>query len=111
MKIVIIGIGAMGSLFAGRLLPLAEVVMLGNWPEQLVALKEGGLRLIQPDGREMSIAVRATNDLKEAGSPDLVLVLVKGWQTYVVTIVSTRDDLGNQINRPALVKFALPGRL
>lgn len=81
MRIVIIGVGAMGSLFAGRISPLTEVVMLGNWPEQLATLNEQGLRMIHPDGRESTIKVRATNDTRAAGQADLALVLVKGWQT------------------------------
>lgn len=81
MRIVIIGVGAMGSLFAGRISPLTEVLMLGNWPEQLAKLNEQGLRLIHPDGQESRIEVKATNDTKEAGQADLALVLVKGWQT------------------------------
>lgn len=81
MRIVIIGVGAMGSLFAGRISPLAEVIMLGNWPEQLAILNKEGLRLIHPEGRESLIDVEATNETRTAGKADLALVLVKGWQT------------------------------
>lgn len=81
MRIVIIGVGAMGSLFAGRISPLTKVIMLGNWPEQLATLNKQGLRLIHPDGRESQIEVNATNETRTAGKADLALVLVKGWQT------------------------------
>jgi 2-dehydropantoate 2-reductase len=81
MRIVIIGVGAMGSLFAGRISPLTEVVMLGNWPEQLATLNKQGLQMIHPDGRESRIKVKATNEINKAGKAELALVLVKGWQT------------------------------
>jgi len=81
MRIVIIGVGAMGSLFAGRLSPLTEVVMLGHWPEQLAALKGQGLLLMHPDGQESRVKVQATDSLTEAGRAEIVLVLVKSWQT------------------------------
>jgi 2-dehydropantoate 2-reductase len=81
MRIIIIGVGAMGSLFAGRLSPLTEVVMLGHWPEQLAALKGNGLLLVHPDGQESRVKVQATNNLADVGRADIVLVLVKSWQT------------------------------
>ena len=86
MRIVIIGIGAMGSLFAGRLSVLADIVMIGNWPSQLSALQDQGLLLIHPDGAESRLSVSATNNYHEVGGADLALVLVKGWQTAQVTL-------------------------
>ena len=80
MRIAIIGIGAMGSLFAARLSTTADVVMIGNWPEQLAALKKG-LTLIGPDGKKTGYRIRATNNAKEIGTADMVLVLVKSYQT------------------------------
>jgi len=71
----------MGSLFAGRLTPLTEVIMLGHWPEQMATLKRQRLVLVQPDGRENRVKVKATDSLNEAGQADIVLVLVKSWQT------------------------------
>ncbi|MEW5988043.1 MAG: 2-dehydropantoate 2-reductase [Chloroflexota bacterium] len=81
MRITLIGIGAMGCLFAGRLSPLADVVMLGRWPEQLAALRQRGLILIQPDGRSTHYAVRATDNPAEINPCDLALILVKSHQT------------------------------
>lgn len=81
MRVTIIGIGAMGCLFAGRLSPLADVVMLGRWPEQLAALRQRGLTLLQPDGRSTHYAVRATDNPAEIDPCDLALILVKSHQT------------------------------
>ncbi len=81
MKVVVIGVGAMGSLFAGRLSSLVDLIMVGNWPEQLAALKQDGLLMVKPDGQEARIAVKSTNDLSQIADADVALILVKGWQT------------------------------
>jgi 2-dehydropantoate 2-reductase len=82
MQIAVVGIGAMGCLFAGRLTPLADgVVMLGTWEEQLDALRQHGLRIRRPDGSENVCWVRATDNLAEVEPVDLVLILVKSHKT------------------------------
>ncbi len=79
MRIAIIGIGAMGCLFGARLAPLADVVMVGTWPEGLAALRERGIILADAQG-ERAIPVQVA---AEAALPpcDLALVLVKSYQT------------------------------
>jgi 2-dehydropantoate 2-reductase len=81
MRLVILGLGAMGSLFAGRLSPLVDTVMVGSWPEQLAALQARQLTVIESDGRQRQVKVQATSRLEQAAPADLVLVLVKSWQT------------------------------
>ncbi|MEM9687409.1 MAG: 2-dehydropantoate 2-reductase [Bacteroidota bacterium] len=80
MKIAIIGIGAMGSLFAARLSTVADVVLVGNWPEQLAALQKG-LTLIESHGKSVRYKIPATSKGQEVAPVDLVLVLVKSYQT------------------------------
>lgn len=81
MRIAIVGIGAMGCLFGAKLSQVAEVTLVGHWPAQLAALREHGLRLLQPDGRSHTIPLTATDDLKTAAPADLALILVKSYQT------------------------------
>jgi 2-dehydropantoate 2-reductase len=81
MKIAVIGIGAMGCLFASLLHGLADVIMLGEWPEQIAALRAGGLRVRYPGGDERHFAVRASNTPADAGQVDLALILVKSHKT------------------------------
>jgi 2-dehydropantoate 2-reductase len=81
MKICIIGIGAMGTLFAGRLSREAQVTMLGSWAEQLDAINRFGLRIINLDGSESHYNVRATNRAEDIEPCDVVLIAVKSWQT------------------------------
>ena len=80
MRIAIAGIGAMGALFAARLSTVADVIMIGNWKEQLMALKKG-LTLIHTDGRKTSYCIPATNTIHNIASVDMVLILVKSYQT------------------------------
>ena len=79
-KITILGTGALACLFGARLAPHAEVVLLGSWPQGLAAIRRDGIRLETAAG-ETRVPVRATNTLSEAGNADLVLILVKSWQT------------------------------
>jgi 2-dehydropantoate 2-reductase len=81
MKIAIIGLGAMGSLFGAYLCPHADVTLLGEWPEQLTALREEGLRLETADGRITFCHPYATNDLSQVSPVDLALILVKSPKT------------------------------
>ena len=80
MKIAVIGIGAMGTLFAARLSAVAEVALIGNWPEQLAALQKG-LTVIAPGGKKTTYRIPAAHNPAEAAPADLVLVLVKSYQT------------------------------
>lgn len=81
MRVAVVGIGAMGCLFGAKLSQVAEVTLVGNWPAQLTALREHGLRLIQPDGRSQTIYLSATNNAQTAAPADLALILVKSHQT------------------------------
>jgi 2-dehydropantoate 2-reductase len=76
-SILILGTGALATLFAARLSAAGvEVTMLGSWPDGLAALNEHGAEL---DGR--AYPVRATADPAECRGARSVLVLVKTWQT------------------------------
>jgi 2-dehydropantoate 2-reductase len=90
MRIAVIGIGAMGCLFASRLHWLADVIMLGEWPEQIAALRQGGLVVRQPDGSTTHHAVRASNEPDDAGQVDLALILVKSHKTEGAAALARR---------------------
>jgi 2-dehydropantoate 2-reductase len=76
--IALIGSGALACLFASRLHPVADVVLVGTWPAQMAVLAAEGLLVEELDGRvtHHPLAVR----LPEQGC-DLALVLVKSTQT------------------------------
>jgi len=60
MRIAVVGAGAMGSLFGGKLSTVAQVTLLDPWAEHVVAMQSDGLHIIELDGTETSIPVTAT---------------------------------------------------
>jgi 2-dehydropantoate 2-reductase len=81
-NILIVGTGALATLFAARLAGAgADVTLLGSWKNAIETLNLAGARLVQPDGTGLQVRVRATHEPSECGAPDLALVLVKAWQT------------------------------
>lgn len=76
--ILILGSGALATLFAARLSEAGvNVTMLASWPEGLTALRNRGVCLV--DGK--SFPVRATDNPIDCRGSKLALVLVKSWQT------------------------------
>ncbi|HUI88409.1 MAG TPA: 2-dehydropantoate 2-reductase [Anaerolineales bacterium] len=82
VEILILGTGALATLFASRLASRGHcVTMLGTWPEGLSALRQSGARLMDANGDESSFPVRATSDPRECRGMKYAIVLVKSWQT------------------------------
>jgi len=78
-SILILGTGALATLFAARLAAAGVfVTMLGTWPEGLAALSEKGVRV---DGDDRAFHVHATDNPAECKGMRFALVLVKAWQT------------------------------
>ncbi|HEU5104154.1 MAG TPA: 2-dehydropantoate 2-reductase [Roseiflexaceae bacterium] len=80
MKIGIIGAGALGSLIGFYLSEQADVWLLSRRPEQVEAINRDGLRR-ELDGAETTRHLRASADPSVIGRCDLVVVLVKSYQT------------------------------
>ena len=81
-NILIVGTGALGSLFAARLTQAGvEVTMLGTWQAALSVLRSQGVRLVDSHGNERQYPVHATDDPRECVGAKYALVLVKAWQT------------------------------
>lgn len=81
-NILIVGTGALATLFAARLTQAKrQVTMLGTWKEGIDALNQNGARLVDAHGNERQYPVRATNDPRECVGAKHAIVLVKAWQT------------------------------
>jgi len=81
-SILLVGTGALATLFAARLSEAGHSVsMLGTWKQGLQALRENGARIVDADGNERAYKVHATNDPNEVSGAKYALVLVKSWQT------------------------------
>lgn len=107
IKTAVMGSGAMACLFAARLANVANVVMVGHWPEQVTAIQQHGLTLIEQDGQQQTYALTMTSQPDTVPPVDLAFVLVKSWQsartaqeTAVLlkptgTAVTLQNGLGN----------------
>jgi 2-dehydropantoate 2-reductase len=106
--ILIVGTGALATLFAARLSQAGHSVsMLGSWKAGLEALRTDGARLLDPAGNEHRFKVHAIDDPLECQGVKHVLVLVKAWQTEHVAeqlkmslapdglVVTLQNGLGN----------------
>jgi len=81
VKIVVIGAGAMGSLFGALLAESGEDVWLYDiWEEHVKAINEKGLGL-ELDDKTRSVSVNATADKRLIGKTDLAIIFVKSTQT------------------------------
>jgi 2-dehydropantoate 2-reductase len=81
MKTVIIGAGAMGSLFGGLLTLSGEDVWLVDLgKEKIEVIKRKGL-MIEEHGKTLSISVNAATDVASIGKAGLVIYFVKTYQT------------------------------
>ncbi|MDP1713204.1 MAG: 2-dehydropantoate 2-reductase [Anaerolineales bacterium] len=81
-SILLVGTGALATLFAARLSEAGHSVsMLGTWKNGLQALQENGARILDENGSERAYKVYATDDPREVSGAKVALVLVKSWQT------------------------------
>ncbi|HLA07075.1 MAG TPA: 2-dehydropantoate 2-reductase [Anaerolineales bacterium] len=82
MDILILGTGALATLFAARLTKAGHsITMLGAWQEGISAIQNHGVRLTDPNGAEEQFDVHATDNPRECDNATYALVLVKAWQT------------------------------
>ena len=80
--ILIVGTGALATLFAARLARAGEsVTMLGTWQAGLLALRQEGARLMDARGSVQAFSIRATDDPRQCTDVRYAVVLVKSWQT------------------------------
>ena len=80
MRIVIIGAGAMGSLFGGLLSPVAQVNLVDPWQEHVEVIRRDGLCLVE-GGEDKILRLSATSDPADVGSADLAIIFLKSHQT------------------------------
>jgi len=77
MKIAILGVGAMGSIYAGLLASAGhEVWAVDVWKEHVAAMREKGLRVEGASG-DRTVKVNATDNPKDVRDADLVIIATK----------------------------------
>ena len=80
MRFAVIGVGGAGGYFGARLAEAGHDVALLARGEHLDAIRRHGLRVESVLGDVVARSVRATDDPREVGEVDCVLVGVKAWQ-------------------------------
>ncbi|MDX3906033.1 MAG: 2-dehydropantoate 2-reductase [Pigmentiphaga sp.] len=75
-RICIVGAGAIGGLFAGRLAHAGNAISVLARGRTLEALRTHGMRL-ESQGQRMAPPVRASDDAAELGPQDIVIITVK----------------------------------
>lgn len=85
MKIVIIGAGAMGSLYGARLstVPTNEVYLLDVWEDHVNAINERGLLVQEGEDFVKYDKVKASSDAQSIGVCDLAIIFVKSTLTSI----------------------------
>ena len=81
MKVAVVGAGAMGSLFGALLAEAGNDVWLYDiWQEHVQTINQTGLQ-IERDGSTRAVEIKATNDPRQIGPADLVIIFVKSSRT------------------------------
>jgi 2-dehydropantoate 2-reductase len=108
MKVCVLGSGAMGSSIGGLLAYAgSEVYLIDTWAEHVNVINTQGLK-IRVGSSDRVVKVRAATDCRGIGSADLIIVLVKSFNTREAiedagpiigdktVIVSLQNGLGNE---------------
>jgi 2-dehydropantoate 2-reductase len=81
MRACIVGTGAIGGLLAVRLASSGQQVSVLARGDNLAAIRQHGLRLIEPDGSATTAAgIVASDDMAELGPHDVVVLALKAHQ-------------------------------
>ncbi|WP_298826002.1 2-dehydropantoate 2-reductase [uncultured Planococcus sp.] len=108
MKILVVGAGAMGSLFGGRLKTQHDEVLLYNRNNPHVEkINHSGLTIVERDNKETTVPLTVVQEISKTDRYDVVLVLVKAHATRTVLekmkgsfssqtlIITMQNGLGN----------------
>lgn len=84
MKIAVVGVGAVGGYFGGRLAAAGEEVTFLARGRTLTSLRRHGLRLRSIKGDVHLTNLRASGEPEQVGPVDVVILGVKAWQVAEV---------------------------
>ncbi len=81
-QVLIVGTGALATLFAWRLARAGyDITLLGSWQPGLKALRESGARLVDAQGSKQAAPVHVAERAMDLQGIHQAIVLVKSWQT------------------------------
>ncbi|MCG8607055.1 2-dehydropantoate 2-reductase [bacterium] len=94
MRFAVVGVGAIGGYFGGRLVEAGNDVVFVARGQTLKGLQADGLRVESPQGDFHIKPIQVTDRVEEVGNVDCVLLGVKTWQVSHAA-VSIRPILAN----------------
>ena len=78
MKIAVVGVGSMGSIYAGLFADAGhEVWAIDTWQDHVRAINENGLRVEGASGDRTVKNIRATSQISDVGNCDLCIIATK----------------------------------
>jgi 2-dehydropantoate 2-reductase len=80
VRVCVVGAGAIGGLLAVRLARSGQEVSVLARGDTLAAVRERGLRLIEPGGSVVAAELQASDELATLGAQDVVLLALKAHQ-------------------------------
>ncbi len=80
MRFAIVGAGGLGGYYGARLLQAGHEVAFVARGAHLAAIRKNGLKVLSPLGDAHLKDIQATNDPREIGPVDVIVVAVKTWQ-------------------------------
>ena len=115
MRIAVFGAGGVGGYFGGRLAQAGEDVTFIARGKHLEAMKSGGLRVDSIKGDFKIVPVQATDNPREVGEVDAVIVAVKAWQLSAAAMAlrpmigpgTCVVSLGNGVDGPERLSEAI----
>ena len=94
MKIAVMGVGAMGSVYAGLLGDAGnEVWAVDRWADHIEAIRKNGLRVDGASG-DRTVRMSATTEAGEVGVCDLVIIATKAMHVEDAARVSSAISTG-----------------
>ncbi len=81
LRVAVMGAGGVGAYLGSRLAIAGADVHLIARGAHLAAMREHGLTIVTPEGERSTVNVQATDDPGEIGPVDVVLFLVKSYDT------------------------------
>jgi 2-dehydropantoate 2-reductase len=115
MKVAVLGAGAVGGYLGACLAKGGADVTLIARGAHLEAMRRHGLTLVTPDGERSTVAVSATDDPASIGPVDIVLFLVKSYDTETAArrlapligeetgVISLQNGIDNEAKLAAVV--------
>lgn len=97
MRITIMGIGALGCLFGAKLSAVADVSLIGHWPDQILTIQGHGLWLEHPGGERSNHQLDISSEPDAIGKSDAILVAVKSGQTEKIAQVLKSRIAGHSL--------------